>query len=240
MALTIRCSDGAHEHRVRLLHAAQEVRSIVETASFDRERGRWVRGNVVLELSGPTFTMTGSRHRDANSRVVFQITTPLSLIPSGDAWQDAMAKASGIVDALMTLRGQTFEESTSAEPNPVAKARTAMIAAAALRSFTHFDLTVLAPCPGRRGSATLYHDGPEPWTLRPDVEASLFEDVPDVVLVDHTAGLDMVIVSPWELEEEPDDDSMETLRAIAECGLTQERLELRTSWPEETVEGNDT
>lgn len=237
MTITIRCNDGAHEHRVRLLHAAQEIKSIVETASFDRENGKWRRGNVVLELSGPTFTMSGSRHGDAKNRVSFQVTTPASLSPTGDAWQDAMNKADAIVEAMTALRRQTFEESTSDDSGPVAKARNAMIAAAALRFFTHYDLTVQAPCPGRAGSATLYHDGPEPWTLRPDLERSLFEGVGEVVLVDHTAGIDMVMVTPWVLEEEPDDDSMETFRAIAACGLTQEELEVRTTWPEYAVEG---
>lgn len=235
--MTVRCNDGAHEHRVRLLHAAQEVKSIVETASFDREKGKWIRGKVVLELSGPTFTMSGSRHGDGNSRVVFQMTTPEAMVGTGDAWQDAMNKAAAIVETMTVLRRQTVEKSTDLEPSPVARAKTAMIAAAALRSFTHFDLTVQAPCPGRPGSATLYHDGPEPWTLRPDLERSLFDGVPDVVLVDHTAGLDMVIITPLDIDEEPDDDSMATLRALKECGLTQAQLELRTSWPEESAEG---
>lgn len=228
----IRCNDSAYAERVRLLHAAQEIRSIVETADFDRLVSRWRRGQVAVEMSGPTFTMTGSRHALGSQRMVFQVTVPRPSAPNEDAWAKGMDLASILTDALGRLRHQDEYDSCEDVPEPIGKVRAAMIGASSMKDFRFYDLIIMPPCRGREHAASTYHDGPEAWTLHPAVERSLFEGVPEIIMIDHTGGVDMTIVTAWEHEEEPDEDPMEILRCIAASGLTEKELKLRTGWTE--------
>jgi hypothetical protein len=228
----MRCNDSAYAERVRLHRAAQEILSIVETADFDPEGLKWRRGKVSVGISGPTFTMTGSRHALDSQRMVFQVTVPRLPDPDEDAWAKAMDLAGVLTEALGRLRTQNERDSCEGIPAPIDRIRAAMIGASSMKDFRFYDLIVMPRCGIRGHAASTYHDGPEAWTLHPDVERALFEGVPEIIMIDHTAGVDMTIVNAWEHEEEPDEDPMEILRCMTASGLTERELELRTTWPE--------
>lgn len=227
--MLIRCNESAHRERARLSEMARELRSIVETASFDGT-AVWRRGTTILSLSGPTFGMKGSKHAITSDGSSFMVTLPGGPTKGESAWSKAMRLADALVDALTCLEAQSHDTSYGRLPESIGIARSTLIAAASLKGLASYEITLRAACPGQEASATVHTDATMEWTLRPDVERALVSPMPEVVMIDHTRGVDMTIVGPWQHDEEPEDDAMDVLRMIAASDLPKEDLELRSAW----------
>jgi hypothetical protein len=228
--MLIRCNDSAHLERARLFEMAKELRSIVETASYDQNTCVWRRGATILSLSGPTFELKGSKHAVSRAGSCFMITLP-GRPPVGEgAWNKAMRLADALVAALSDLDAQSHETSCGSLPASVEIARSTLIAAASLKGLASYEIVLRAACPGQDASATVCTDSMMEWTLRPDVEKTLVSPMPETIMIDHTRGVDMTIVGPWQHDEEPEDDAMDVLRRIASSDVSEKDLELRSAW----------
>ena len=228
--MLIRCNDSAHRERARLSETAKELRSIVETASYDPDLGIWRRGATILSLSGPTFELKGSRHAVTGGGSSFMVTLPATPRHGESAWNKAMRLADTLVSALSDLAAQSHETSCGSLPASIETARSTLIAAASLKGLPSYEIVLRGACPGQKASATVYTDAMQEWTLHPDIERDLVSPMPEVVMIDHTRGVDMTIVGPWQHDEEPEDDAMDVLRMIAASDLPKEALELKSEW----------
>lgn len=228
--MLIRCNDSAHRERARLSEMAKELRSIVETASYDHDTGVWRRGTTILSLSGPTFELKGSKHGVTAGGSSFMITLPGAPTEGETAWNKGMRLADALVNALSELEAQSHDMSCGSLPASIEIARSTLIAAASLKGLESYEIVLRAACPGQVASATVCTDAMLEWTLHPDVEKALVSPMPETIMIDHTRGVDMTIVSAWQHDEEPEDDAMDVLRKIASSDLSKEDLELRSAW----------